>query len=236
MPTRNRGKHASDDRIFNDKWRPIFKEAVKDLSYLLSRNYGPKAATQIVGNQYRLNARQQKALLRMTASEAAIKHRNATCVDAVALKNKTVLIDGFNLLILLENALSGAYIFESQDGVFRDIAGVHGSYKRVIQTTKALILTAEILDDLEVEKVIWYFDAPVSNSGKMKTYLYELATKYNYNWEIHLDNNPDNVLVESDEIIISSDAWILDNCKQWFNFAAEFIERFCSEDNIICAV
>ena len=236
MPTRNRGKHANDEKLFNEKWRPIFKEAVKDLSYLLSRNYGSKAAMQIVGNRYRLNARQQKALIRMSASETALLHRQSTCVNGEVLKDKTILVDGFNLLILLENTLSDAYIFKSQDGVFRDISGVHGSYKTVFKTETALVLAGEIFEDLGVEQVIWYFDSPVSNSGKMKTFLYEIATGNHYNWTIHLDNNPDKVLVESEEIVITSDAWILDNCKHWFNFAAVFVERFSKEEFIIDAV
>lgn len=235
MPTRNRGKHANDDKLFNEKWQVIFKEAVKDLSYLLSRNYGSKAAVQIVGNQYRMNARQQKALLRMSASETAILHRQSTCVNVELLKNKTILIDGFNLLILLENALSNAYIFKGQDAAYRDISSIHGSYKRVIQTEKAIILVGELLQKLEIEKAIWYFDSPVSNSGKMKTNLYEIATKFGFNWEIHLDNNPDKVLVESDEIVVTSDAWILDNCKHWFNFAEIFLKQSGNENLIIYA-
>lgn len=236
MPTRNRGKHANDDKLFNDKWRPIFKEAVKDLSYLLSRNYGPKAAMQIVGNRYRLNARQQKALIRMSASQSAILHRQSTCVNAETLKGKTVLVDGFNLLILLENALSDAYIFKSQDGVFRDISGVHGSYKTVFKTEMALVLVGEIFENLAVEQVIWYFDSPVSNSGKMKTFLYKIATDHHFNWTIHLDNNPDKVLVKSEAVVVTSDAWILDNCKYWFNFAGVFIDQFCKEESIIDAI
>lgn len=221
---KNRGKHANDDKIFGQKWIPVFKEAVKDLSYLLSRDYGPKASVQIVGNQYRMNSRQQKILLRMCAKSNAIIHRKSKMVAATNLKDQTVLIDGFNLLILLENALSNAYVFKSQDGVYRDISSVHGSYKRVIQTEESVVLIGQVLQQLAVEKVIWYFDAPVSNSGRLKTILYEIATKYGFNWVIHLVNNPDTVLAESDHIVITGDAWILDECKQWFNLGALLIE------------
>ena len=36
---RNRGKQSNDDNSFSSKWHPIFKKAVDDLCYLLSRGY-----------------------------------------------------------------------------------------------------------------------------------------------------------------------------------------------------
>ena len=234
--TKNRGKHANDDKIFSPKWQPIFKEAICDLSYLLSRDYGLKSSCQLVGNRYRLNARQQKALMRMAASEQAIFNRTQKAVSKESLKNETVLIDGFNMLIILESALSGAYIFKCQDDTYRDISSVHGSYKRVIQTEKAIILIGEILKSLNVQKVIWYFDAPVSNSGRLKVMLYDFAERYNFNWEIHLDNNPDAVLAKSKHIIISADAWILDECQRWFNLGKLLMETHLKIENVINAV
>lgn len=230
---KNRGKHANDDKIFSSKWQTIFKNAITDLSYLLSRDYGLKSSTQLVGNRYRLNARQQKALMRMAASQQAVEHRQTKSVKTTELNNKTVLIDGFNILILLESALSDAYIFKCQDETYRDISSVHGSYKRVIKTEEAIILVGNVLQQLEVKQVIWYFDAPVSNSGRLKTMLYELATKYGFNWEIHLVNNPDTVLAKSEHIIISSDAWILDECQQWFNLGSLLVETHLNIENII---
>ena len=214
---KSRGKHPNDDSIFGEKWQPIFKEAAKDLSFLLSRDYGLKSSVQLVGNRYRMNSRQQSALKRMCASESAIIERKRKKVGAEALVNETVLIDGFNLLILLENALSGAYVFKCQDETYRDISSVHGSYKRVNETRNAIVMVGELLRKLEVEEVIWYFDSPVSNSGKMKVMLYEIAAEHNFNWQIHLVLNPDVILAESENIIVTSDAWILDECQRWFN-------------------
>ncbi len=68
-------------------------------------------------------------------------------------------------------------------------------------------------------------DAPISNSGRLKTYLREIAERESFNWEIHLVNNPDKELIESDKIMISSDAWILEDGKRWFNFMGYIIEH-----------
>ena len=69
MTTRNRGKEASDDRLFGDSiMQQKIKEAAKDMKYLLSRGFAEKSSLQLVGNRYRLNARQQKALQGMRLS------------------------------------------------------------------------------------------------------------------------------------------------------------------------
>ena len=149
MAIRNRGKHSNDDKIFGQKWQALFLEAIQDLSFLMTRGYAEKSATQLVGNRYKMNARQQKALLRMSASKNAILNRKQKAISQESIANQIVLIDGFNLLILLENALSKAYIFKSQDTAYRDVAGVHGSYKRVVQTENAIILVGNVLKSLK---------------------------------------------------------------------------------------
>lgn len=229
MKQRNRGKAPNDDSLFNDKWQQIFYEAVKDMSYLLSREYGSKASVQIVGNKYRLNARQQKALLGMSASDVSVELRKNKEVFSDALRGKEVIIDGFNLLIILESAISGAYVFKGKDSAYRDVTSVHGGYKKVVQTEAAIVMIGKMLQELGVSKASWYLDAPISNSGRLKTHLREFAERKNYPWEIHLVNNPDKELIASDKIMISSDAWILEDGKQWFNAMDYLLQHHLQE-------
>jgi hypothetical protein len=64
-------------------------------------------------------------------------------------------------------------------------------------------LVGKVLQELEAEKVIWVFDTPVSNSGKMKAFWYEIAEKEGFNWNAHLENSPDKFLVQENRIICS---------------------------------
>jgi hypothetical protein len=137
----------------------------------------------------------------------------------------TILLDGFNILILLETALSGGYVFEALDGCYRDISSVHGTYRQVQTTEEALIITGKALQQLQLQKVVWVFDAPVSNSGKLKATCYEIANTHHFPWEIRLENDPDKYLIENKTLICSSDAWVLDECKAWFNLGAWIINN-----------
>ncbi|AZB35381.1 DUF434 domain-containing protein [Chryseobacterium bernardetii] len=218
MNNRNRGKNTGDDMLFGlEKQISKIKLAVQDMQYLLTRGYAEKAASDLVGNRYRLKTRQVQALCGASASDEQIQHRKQKEQNISDLRGRTVYLDGFNVLILLESLFSEAYIFEGVDGCFRDLSGVHGTYKRVNQTQRAIELVAEFFQKAEVRKLIWIFDQPVSNSGRIKQIVLDFAVENQLNWDIELQFSPDKFLAESSEVIISSDAWILDHCKEWFN-------------------
>ncbi len=231
---RNRGKEASDDRLFGTTiMHNKLKEAATDMCYLLTKGYAEKSAVQLVGHRYRLNSRQIKVLQGMSASKQAIDIRQKRAISPNDLNNKIVIIDGFNLLIILESALSGAYLFKGLDGYYRDISSVHGTYKRVQKTEEALILIGKILGNLQIKKALWYFDSPVSNSGRLKALLYEIAIKYNFAWDIYLDHNPDKIIATSEHIAISADAWILNQVKHNCNLGAYLIENYITDPLIV---
>ncbi len=186
----------------------------------------------MVGNHWRLNKRQQEALKRATASEQEVGRIRKNRLDLESIQNETVLIDGFNLLQLLESALSDAFIFECADSTYRDLSGVHGSYKRVNKTNLALCHVGETLKSLKPAKVTWLFDEPVSNSGRLKVLLQELATEHNFNWDVILDKDPDTYIAERKEICISSDSWILERSK-WINLGSHIIENLIPNASII---
>jgi len=234
MNNRNRGKNTGDDALFgSEKQIGKLKLAVEDMHYLLSREYPEKAASDLVGNRYRLKTRQIQALRGASASAAQLQNRQLKQIEASDLKGKTIYLDGFNVLILLESLLSEAYIFEGLDGCIRDLSGVHGTYKRVNQTLRAVELVAFFYRKNQIHQLVWIFDKPVSNSGRIKQSILEFAEEHQLNWEFDLQYNPDKLLAESSEIIISSDAWILDHCKAWFNLIGYLIKEENLSVNLI---
>ncbi|MEL7005928.1 MAG: DUF5616 domain-containing protein [Bacteroidota bacterium] len=159
----------------------------------------------------------------MGASDEQVEIRNSNSLNANDLKNQRLSIDGFNLLITMESFLSGAYVFKGRDGFFRDISSVHGSYKRVSQSESAVIMIGDYLTCNEVSAVRWILDAPVSNSGRLRAFLTDLAAQRSWNWEFVLDNNPDKLLAETDDVVVTSDAWILDRAKRNYNLVEGLI-------------
>ncbi|KOS05024.1 hypothetical protein AM493_02470 [Flavobacterium akiainvivens] len=228
---RNRGKSSEDDALFSsEKQRSKIREALQDMYYLLSRGYPVKATLALVGNRHRLRARQLLALQGMACSAQEIEERAGRELKPEAMRNKILFIDGFNLLILLETLLSGGYIFGGLDGCYRDVSSVHGTYKKVNQTEEVLLLAGNTLRDLGVQKAVWVFDAPVSNSGRLRALCQKTALDNGFVWEVLLDNAPDKYLTKQEGVVASSDAWVLNHCKDWFNLGAHIVNGLYPDD------
>jgi len=223
---RHRGHHANDPKLFSTKWLKTLNSAVDDLSWLLTRGYSPQSSLKLVGDRYMLNKRQRKAVWRSSCSDQSLSHRTNLRIDAAHLQNRKLAIDGYNQLITIESSLAGGMIFLCRDGCFRDIASIHGTYRKVEETLPALILIGEHIAQLLPAQITWYLDAPVSNSGRLKTIMNELAREKNFSWEIELVNNPDRAIIELiDHIAITADGWVLDRAENWFNLSADMIPQ-----------
>ncbi len=221
---RNRGPQPNDPKLFAPKFHAALRAATDDLCWLLGRGYGPDSALQLVGNHYRLNKRQRQAVGRGAAAMEAITKRKQREVPVAALDGRAIAIDGFNLLILLESAYGGGLILKCRDGTYRDLASVHGTYKHVQHTQPALLRVGEVL--AKAASVTWYFDTPVSNAGRLKTLLGQLAVAHGFNWTTHLVYNPDKELIAlpDDVVVVSSDSWILDDGGAWCNLGRHLVE------------
>ncbi|MEM1358006.1 MAG: DUF434 domain-containing protein [Bacteroidota bacterium] len=223
--SRNRGPQPNDKKLFDAKHLPALRAATDDLCWLLTREYGQDSSLQLVGNRYRLNKRQRQAIGRTAAADQAVAHRLSKQVALAELRDRSIAIDGFNLLILLESAHGGGIILQGRDGTLRDLASVHGTYKHVQHTIPALITVGETLR--HAGRITWYFDQPVSNSGRLKTLLRSLAEEHHFNWQVELAYNPDKELIvlPNEMIIVSSDSWILDEGGPWCNLGREILQE-----------
>ncbi|AQT68598.1 hypothetical protein STSP2_01766 [Anaerohalosphaera lusitana] len=152
------------------------------------------------------------------------------------LTGRELVIDGYNVLIGIEAALSGGPIFIGRDSCYRDIASVHGSYRRVEETVHALHIIADAVQGLRVAGCRILLDSPVSNSGKLKTMMRELAEQNGWRWEIELLYNPDNEMIESDVPVATSDSDVLDRCSKWINLARYIIDRLAAESERVWLV
>ncbi len=230
---RHRGPHPKDEKLFAPEQQPILQAAVSDLSWLLERHYPPKSALQVVGDRYSLRERQRRAVRRAACSDAALQRRTQHRCSREQLKGAKVSLDGFNLLITVEAALSSGVLLRCRDGCLRDMASIHGSWRSVQETQKALLLIAETLDSLGILEVHWWLDRPVSNSGRLKTRLLKLAEAQNLSWQVELVFDPDPILKELSEPVATADSGILDEVDAWFNLASWVVERHSPESPIL---
>ena len=230
MPQRqaHRGKHPEDGRLFSADRIPDLRRATADLSILLDRGYSETASLKLVGDRYQLDARQRRAVVRAACPDQTIRERQARNVSFSDLQNNVVDIDGYNLLITAESILSGGVVLRCRDTCIRDIASLHGSYHYVEETLAAIQLIGKVLQEARPARVLWHFDAPVSNSERLKQLVERISNDRALPWEAVVEANPDVPLALSQGIVVTSDRWILDRAARWTNLAQELLMR-CPE-------
>ena len=229
----HRGPDPRDAKLFSASAASQLRLAVADYSLLLSKGYAEKSALKLVGDRFSLTARQRIAVMRCACSDEQLEHRRKTCVPIENIAGRPIMIDGYNILITTEAALSNAVIFKGRDGCLRDIAGIHGTYRKVSETIPAFKLLGLFLDGIGVTEITWLLDSPVSNSGRLRKIMTQIAEGNNFNWQITLLQNPDAELIKTDLTVATSDSVILYKCQSWVNLLPALIKRRLTDTNII---
>jgi hypothetical protein len=221
---KHRGPHPQDQQLFAAKAEPGLRDATRDLSWLLTRGYASPSSLKLVGDRYLLNARQRLAVARCACGDHEVSRRQKHQVEAADLQDQELWIDGYNVLTSIEAALSGGVILHARDGCYRDMASMHGSYRKVEETLPAIYILGELISKWNVATCRWLLDEPVSNSGRLKTMLREVGEERSWRWHAELVPDPDVILIRTDRTVASADNRILDAAQRWFNLARVAID------------
>ena len=222
----HRGPHPLDAKLFAPAQVPLLRRAVADFGWLLERGYAAKSSLQLVGNRFGLHQRQRLAVLRSSCGQSARLDRARRETARENWRGQTLQLDGYNVLMTIEAALGGGVMLRGRDGCLRDIAALHGNFRRVEETAAAATLLGEFLTQSGVARAVWWLDSPVSNSGRLKQLLLELAAARAWNWQVHLAFDADAALKKLDEpgLVASADSVVLDNVGAWANLGGALIE------------
>jgi hypothetical protein len=217
----------SDERLFDEATWPALRRAVEELSWLLERGYAATSAVKLVGDRHGLNARQRKGVVRCSCPDEALAGRRRRRVPLAAVRGRVVALDGFNCLITLETALDGRLVLLGRDGCARDLASIHGAYRRGRRTMEAIDIVGEMLARLGACSVIWLLDRPVSHSGELQAALQQRAAERGWPWQAIVEDNPDVVLARPERaggwVVATSDSWVLDRCETWCDLVGEIL-------------
>ena len=112
------------------------------------------------------------------------------------------------------------------DETIRDLAALRGTYRLIPETSAAVELMFDILQKAEVAKINILLDEPVSNSGRLKALIADVAEaeQYLFKVDIQILKNVDRMLYHK-ERVITSDSIILDHCISWVNLTAEIMKH-----------
>ena len=217
-----RGYAPTDEKDFSAQNLKLLCSAQQDIFYLLCRGYGLERAVTFVGDRFQFSARQRMALARATCSRKELlsrreKERTRDFCGAA------LLIDGFNVIIPLEIALSDSTLIRCMDETLRDLAGLHGSYRLICQTDAAIGMIGRELTAMRIAEATFILDAPVSNAGRLRQRILELLQSCPFRAKAVLSDHADGMLYGK-HLVATGDSVILDRCGSWVNLVARILE------------
>lgn len=227
-----RGYDEKDKIYFSPNELLRLHKAHEEIKWLLDRDYRIDPVITFVCNKYQFSLRQRDALKRSTSSSKNEEMRKSKEITTNELSNCTLNIDGFNLIIGLEVALSGGTLILGNDNYIRDLAGLRGTYRLIDKTELAIDYIYKFFKEKKLKQANFYIDSPVSNSGRLKMKILEYAEKYSIPTEVNLVDNAD-VRLEKLDYVVSGDAAILDKCISHVNIIKDIIDEYIKDYKVV---
>jgi hypothetical protein len=198
------------NEIFSDN----FRQAIRDFSYLIENEYPRKAILKLIGDRYLLNKSQRTLLNRGIMRKRDAVERYKKTIQSI--KNSRLLIDTYNVLLIISNYLLGRIVFISTDGFIRDAGETHGKINRDKVFMRSVQYLVEYLDAERPSEIVFYIDNPVSYSGDLAEHLSRCLKEKKLNGDAIVVNNPDKELIlQKEGIIATSDSEVMNgtSCK-----------------------
>ncbi len=211
----------------------LLLKAASDLRYLLDKNYHRKGAVTFVGNHYQLTKADREILKRGVYPDSVAQARRNKLLKPEILNNRPLAVDGHNVLITVESALLGRTLIASDDGLIRDTAGIHSSYRQQKITGKALEFILNFLMPIAPESVLFLFDAPLSQSGELALTVTRNLPLYHLQGMARAVPVPEKELYGFQGPVASSDSVIIDRVKEPFDLAGQIIRKTISEAKVV---
>jgi hypothetical protein len=197
-----------------------FRPAVRDYRFLLDGGYPEKQVQKLVGDRYRLSKDLRMVLYRgvlppKTARRNAAKRIERRGLDdVVGFRTASggveenpaggpgggegafrLMVDTYNVILTCMNYLLGKAVFIADDGFVRDIGGAHG---RITDTEEFRRAAGLVLEYLSGERIPFemVLDKPVSNSGRHRRIIEEVASVRGVECPTVLSDSADRHILE----------------------------------------
>jgi hypothetical protein len=203
----------------------FFVDACDTYRYLLEKGYPERAALKLVADHHRLDRTQRNCLFRGVVRAAAAAERRRKLVSEAQASGSALALDWYNLLITVESHLRGVTLFVAEDGVIRDAAAAHGSYRATAVTDRALEEIVNALFVIGPSRVDAFLDSPVAHSGSMAGRLRARLERAGIPAAVSLERSADHPLKGYAGTVATSDSIVMDHASAVLDCARCVLRR-----------
>ncbi len=190
-----------------------FFQAVCDYCFLLEHDYPQKSMLKMVGDRYMLRSHERVMLYRGLAKKQQVEARQQKFIPRIPAFAR-VTLDGFNVCRTVGSYLNGNPVFVGMDGYLRDVSELHRKKLKWEVLERAVDVILDFLKEKKVGSVQFYFDSPISHSGKMCEMTRQKMKEKEIAGEALTVFSPDDALINRDEgVICTADSHIIEHSR-----------------------
>lgn len=204
------------------------REAAVDLRYLLNRSFNRKSSIEFVGDKWNLTREERHILYRAIFSTGEIRNRQWNEITIEEIKDKSIAIDTYNILITIESCLKGLTLIKADDQYIRDISKIFDKYRQSTYTLKAVHLILTTLKPYKPKEILFFLDKNISHSGDLATLINEQLAQFELKGIAQPVPCSDRAVVDNGEVVISNDRVVLENGMTHFNLVALLVQNIAA--------
>ncbi|MFP4470187.1 MAG: DUF434 domain-containing protein [Bacteroidales bacterium] len=199
-----------------------FGKALQDYVYLIDREYPARGALTLVSDRYGLNGRERSMLYRGIFAPRKAAARKSKIIANLKETSGPLLIDGFNVLVIVASYLQGLPVFLSNDGFVRDAAKGRGDTGASPRLPEAAGLLGDFLEKESRLNPVVYLDQQVPQHPVVAGRFYDIQAV-----EIRISEKVDRDLISHTHgVICTSDSGIIHRSPlPVFDLAREILEH-----------
>lgn len=198
------------------------KEAAIDYKYLLNRGYNYSGALDLITSRYLLTKEDRTLLYRCVHRDEDVCEVMSKKVPPNEVSGKTIVIDGYNVILTVTSAIENRCLYLCDDGIVRDLRSAHVKDFSTPTIRQAIEEIANTLRLIAPNEIIVFLDRNVSWSRKHAVMLESKLQPMNV--KVELVSKTDTCVITSQSITATSDFVILQKAKKVFDLGGHIIK------------
>ena len=199
----------------------------RDIRSILRWGYPKFSTIRFVADHFQLSLEERHILTRVIMPPDRIVSRISKRIDCSGIKDRKLLLDGYNVLLSVDSLLKKEPMWFCDDGYIRDTRYYFSKAKQAEDIEEAL----DVVLETSPESVFFLFDAQISRSGELAGFTRHKLKEYKISGEAKTSKIADFELKteggnpERNVIVATSDGIIIDSVKEVLDIPACLMEK-----------
>ena len=203
----------------------------QDIRSILRWSYTKFSTIRFVADHFQLSLEERHILTRVIMPPDKIVSRINKKVACTDIKDRNLLLDGYNVLLSVDSLLKKEPMWFCDDGYIRDTRYYFSKAKQAEDIEEALEAVLIFLSETGPKSVFFLLDAQISRSGELAGFIRHKLKEYGISGEAKTSKVVDYELkveggsLENNIILATSDGIIIDSVLEVLDIPACLMEK-----------